>query len=171
MSEPLLHPTLPKKMTHADCVAAAVRYCKGYKVVLPEFYTHHEEIPDVLAFTNGGIRNNLYSNGVFSVLIECKMSRGDFLADKNKRFRISPEKGMGDCRYYCCPKGLIGKEEVPDGWGLIYIYPSGVVRQVKDSRLHERDINAELYVLYYYARRANFAGVHPAILDYRGFDS
>ena len=28
---------------------------------------------------------------------------------------------MGNFRFYCCPKDLIKKEEIPEGWGLIYI--------------------------------------------------
>ncbi|HLG78320.1 MAG TPA: hypothetical protein VKX46_18040, partial [Ktedonobacteraceae bacterium] len=69
-----------------------------------------------------------------------------------------------------CPKGLINKDEIPDGWGLLYVYPNGQVRQVKRSTLHQRDVHSELYLLYYYARRANFAGVHNAVLEYRGYD-
>lgn len=158
--------------THAQCVAAAAQYLsKRCKVVFPEFFTHNEELPDVIGFGTGLIRNGRWDNGVHSQLIEVKVSRGDFLADRKKSFRMHPEKGMGDLRYYCCPKGLINKEEVPTGWGLLYIYPSGQVRRVKESTIHERDLRSEVYLLYYYARRATFAGVHKTILDYRGYDS
>lgn len=159
-------------MTHSECVEyAAIYLSKRCKVVFPEFFTHNEEIPDVFGFSTGIIRNGRWDGGVYSRLIEVKISRSDFLADKNKSFRRRPEKGMGDFRHYCCPKGLISKEEVPSGWGLLYVNPNGQVRQVKESAMHGRDINSELYLLYYYARRANFAGVHKAILDYRGYDS
>jgi len=159
-------------MTHTECVAFAARYLsKRCKVVLPEFYTHNEELPDVIGFSNGGIRGVVWHKGVFSRLIECKVSRSDFLADRKKSFRAFPAKGMGDFRYYCCPKGLISKDEVPEGWGLLYIYPDGQVREVKGSTIHERSIESELYLLYYYARRANFAGVHKTILGYRGYDA
>jgi hypothetical protein len=161
-----------KSMTHTECVAFAASYLsKRCKVVLPEFFTHNEELPDVIGFSTGIIRNGRWDSGVHSRLIEVKVSRSDFLADRKKPFRIRPEKGMGDFRYYCCPKGMIRKDEVPGGWGLLYVYPSGQVRQVKESTIHERDISSEVYLLYYYARRANFAGVHRAILAYRGFDS
>jgi hypothetical protein len=158
-------------MTHTECVAAATLYLnKRCKVVLPEFYSHNDELPDVIGFNHGFIRNYKYDGGVYSTLIECKISRGDFLKDKKKNFRMFPEKGMGDLRYYCCPKDLIRKEEVPEGWGLLYVYPSGKVRRVKGSTTHTRDMSNEFYLLYYYARRANYAGVHKAILEYRGFD-
>jgi hypothetical protein len=160
-------------MTHTECVAAATLYLsKRCKVVLPEFYSHNDELPDVIGFSTGYITDgNIWSGGVYSVLIEVKVSRSDFLADKKKSFRMRPEKGMGDRRYYCCPKGLIKKEELPDGWGLLYVYPNGQVRQVESSRsLHKKNSESELYLLYYYARRASYAGVHKTILEYRGFD-
>jgi len=161
----------PKKMTHTECVEVAARYLsKRCNVVLPEFYTHNDELPDVIGFDTGIIRDGRWNSGVYSRLIEVKVSRSDFLADKRKSFRMRPEKGMGDFRYYCCPKGLISKDEVPDGWGLLYVYPNGQVRQVKESTMHQHDFGGEFYLLYYYARRANFAGVHRTILEYRGYD-
>lgn len=146
--------------THNECVEAAAKYLsKRCNVVLPEFFSWNKELADVIGFASGT-----------STLIECKVSRADFLKDKNKHFRIFPENGMGDYRYYCCPKGMIAKEELPDGWGLLYLYPSGKVREIKDSGLFEKDLKAEHHLLYYYARRANYAGVHKTVLDYRGFD-
>lgn len=56
-----------------------------------------------------------------SFLIETKISRADFLKDKEKEFRKNPEQGMGDYRYFACPTGLIKPEELPDKWGLIYV--------------------------------------------------
>ena len=171
----LTNPDVVRTMTHTDCVQYAYRYlCKRCNVVLPEFFTHNGELADVIGFKNE-----------LSTLIECKVSRGDFLSDKKKYFRMHPEKGMGDYRYYCCPKGLINKKELPDGWGLLYVYPSGQVRMIKESFLanentdytiyrgrgkHPKNRDAEFHVLYYYARRANYAGVHKTIIEYRGYD-
>lgn len=164
------------KMTHAECVLAATNYLsKRCDVVLPEFFCHNSELPDVIGFKQSRMT---------STLIECKVSRSDFLADAKKPFRIKPEKGMGDYRYYCCPKGMIKKEELPKGWGLLYIYPSGQVREAESSHWPSepdadlstdwmrmgkfpKDKDAEIHLLFYYARRAVYAGVHKAICDYR----
>lgn len=163
-------------MTHKECVEVATRYLsRRCDVVLPEFFCWNGELADVIGFKQSRMT---------STLIECKVSRGDFLADKNKSFRIDPTKGMGDYRYYCCPKGMIGKDELPKGWGLLYIYPSGQVREVKESSWppepdadlstdwlrggkFPKNKDAELHLLFYYARRAVYAGVHKAVLDYR----
>lgn len=168
----MMNPIVPAPLTHTDCVGFASTYLsKRCNVVLPEFFSHNAELPDVIGFRTGGIiRDGQWESGIASVLIEVKVSRSDFLSDRKKSFRIRPEKGMGDFRYYCCPKGLISKEEVPDGWGLLYVYPSGQVRQVKSSTTHRKDVGCEFYLLYYYARRANYASVHKTILEYRGYD-
>ncbi|MGR6521634.1 hypothetical protein ACU5JM_08365 [Rhodococcus erythropolis] len=147
-------------MTHAECVAAAAEYMrKRSDVVLPEFYSHNAELPDVIAF-----------NARNSIVIECKVSRSDFLVDRKKLFRINQNAGMGDDRYYCCPKGMIKPEELPQGWGLLWIYPSGQVRKQRESRGFKKNIEAEHYLLFYYARRAYYAGVHDTVLEYRGYD-
>lgn len=165
-------------MTHKECVEHAARYLsRRCPVVLPEFFSWNGELADVIGFKDE-----------FSTVIECKVSRGDFFGDRKKRFRIYPEEGMGDRRYFCVPKGLVTKEELPEGWGLLYVYPSGLVRKIKDSYIlpdesidptevwkhvgnFEKNKKAEFHLLYYYARRANYAGVHNAIIGYRGFDS
>lgn len=58
-----------------------------------------------------------------SYLIETKISRSDFLADAKKPFRLNPDDGVGEYRYYACPTGLIKPEELPEKWGLIYVDP------------------------------------------------
>lgn len=148
-------------MSHTLCVKMAAEYMrKRADVVLPEFFCHNSELPDVIAFTSRD-----------STVIECKVSRSDFLKDKCKPFRINANQGMGDFRFYCAPKGLIKPEELPRGWGLIEILPSGKMRKSVDSWLaHKKNIDAEHYLLFYYARRAYYAGVHKTILDYRGYD-
>lgn len=148
-------------MSHALCVKMAAEYMrKRADVVLPEFFCHNSELPDVIAFTSRD-----------STVIECKVSRSDFLRDKNKPFRINTNQGMGDSRFYCAPKGLIKPEELPQGWGLIEILPSGKIRKSRDSwDVHKKNIEAEHYLLFYYARRAYYAGVHDTVLEYRGYD-
>lgn len=69
------------------------------------------EVPDVIGFGSGN----------HSVLIEAKVGRRDFLKDKSKPHRANPAEGMGLFRYYICPMYLIKPEEVPEGWGLLYI--------------------------------------------------
>ena len=67
------------------------------------------ENPDAIGFRNGT-----------SCLIEVKVSRADFLADKKKRFRVDPTIGMGDWRFYLSPPGIIDIDDLPPGWGLLH---------------------------------------------------
>lgn len=148
-------------MTHADVVLSAHAWLiPKCKISLPEFFTHNSELCDVIGFEAGGR----------SVMIECKAGRGDFLKDKYKMFRRVPERGMGNYRYYCCPAGLIKPSELPERWGLIYVYPSGYIKRIVEAQHQPRNMEAEHHLLFYYARRSVFAGVHSTVLAYRGYD-
>lgn len=67
-----------------------------------------------------------------SRIIEVKVSHSDFLADQKKPFRSNGD-GMGNYRYYLCPENLISKNEIPKGWGLIYVDKNGRTKEVKES--------------------------------------
>jgi hypothetical protein len=54
-----------------------------------------------------------------STVVEVKVSRADFLADRNKSFRQNPSEGIGDFRYYLVPRGLVQDADLPPKWGLI----------------------------------------------------
>ena len=97
---------------HSNLVEQAVRWLRTkYKcgIVLSEQYCATGEVPDAIGW-KGFCR---------SVVVECKVSRGDFLADAGKPFRQNPAEGLGSERYYLAPAGIIKLEELPDGWGLL----------------------------------------------------
>jgi hypothetical protein len=72
-----------------------------------------------------------------SVLVECKISRADFLADRNKPFRVKPELGVGSERFYLAPKDLVNVEELPPGWGLLE-YQNRSIELVRASKKNLR---------------------------------
>jgi len=88
-----------------------VRWLRSYRcgVVLSEQACVSGEMPDALG----------WKQACHSVLVECKVTRADFLADRAKPFRLKPEKGVGSERFYLTPPGLIHGEELPPGWGLL----------------------------------------------------
>ena len=100
-------------ITHDELVKIAGQWLNkfGCGVVFEEFGSG-SEIPDAIGFKFG-----------YSILIECKTSRPDFHADFKKPHRIDSEFGMGNYRLFMCEKGLILPEELPNGWGLLYIDP------------------------------------------------
>lgn len=109
-------------MTHDDLVLRAERWLKsqGCGVVFRDEFkaaTHNGELPDAIGWRDG-----------LSILVECKASRADFLADKGKPFRQAPESGMGDWRFFLCTPDIITIADLPEGWGLLYAYPKQVKR-------------------------------------------
>lgn len=144
------------EFTHKELVHIAHKWLLGTQprcgVAFHELVSMNSEKPDAIGFTSG-----------FSILVECKVSRADFLKDKKKLHRLTG-KGMGSFRYYMCPAGLIQKEELPDNWGLLYVTEKRRVtlhhcpyRKTKFSNVltggFERDIKAENELMYTALRR------------------
>lgn len=111
-------------MTHAQLVERAVRWLRTYRcgVVLSEQACVSGEMPDAIG----------WKQACHSVLVECKVTRTDFLADRAKPFRLKPEKGVGSERFYMAAPELLKSEELPPGWGLLE-YHRGRVEMLKPS--------------------------------------
>jgi hypothetical protein len=98
--------------THALLVEKAVEWLRTrYRcgIILSEQYCATGEVPDAIG----------WKGSCHSVLVECKVSRADFLSDASKAFRLKPEEGLGCERLYLAPAGIIRAEELPCGWGLL----------------------------------------------------
>ena len=118
-------------MTHAQLVRLAEQWLRRrYRcgIVLSEQSCASGETPDVIG----------WKNSCRSVLIECKISRADFFADREKPWRRNPENGMGCERFYLAPQGLIEKHEVPKYWGLLECKGRDIMVAAKSSRQSQR---------------------------------
>jgi hypothetical protein len=119
-------------MTHAKLVSMAVQWLRRYRcgVVLSEQACVSGEMPDAIG----------WKKACHSVLVESKISRGDFLADRDKPFRLKPEIGVGCERYYLSPRGLIRSEELPAGWGLLEVCGREIERVKPSAKNLRSDI-------------------------------
>lgn len=116
---------------HALLVSKAVHWLRSqYRcgVILSEQYCATGEVPDVIGW-KGFCR---------SVLVECKVSRADFLADAAKPFRQHPEEGMGCERFYLVPAGVVRREDLPKHWGLLELRAREIHLSVKPGRIDLR---------------------------------
>lgn len=106
-------------MTHAELVSRAGAWLrtKGCKIVFTELVTLSGETPDAIGWRD---------SGGTSFLIECKTSRADFRAEKNKVHRMPGMRAMGRFRYYLCLPGIIKPEDLPAGWGLLWCHPKKI---------------------------------------------
>lgn len=131
------------KVTHKELVEVAYKWVLkrgSCGVAFKELKTANIEIPDVIGFGSG-----------FSAVIECKVSRSDFLQDKKKPHRA---QGMGTFKYFCCPEGLIKAEELPAKWGLIYVandkeYKLLVNPKLGTNKVDVYDASKDYYIQYY----------------------
>ena len=117
-------------MTHEKLVTRAVAWLRrdGCGVVLSEQSCSSGETPDAIG----------WKRSCHSVVVECKISRADFLADLEKPFRLNPKAAMGCERYYLAPSGLIACDELPAGWGLLEIRG----REIAIAHASEKDLRS-----------------------------
>ena len=117
-------------MTHQELVFLAARWLErehSCPLVFQEPKTISGEVPDVIGFFDGGD----------TVMIECKISRTDFLSDKHKSYRAYPEDGMGDYRFIATTNDVWRHgDTLPDNWGLI-IFEDGRFHTVYEPERFE----------------------------------
>lgn len=117
-------------MTHAQLVEKAVQWLRKYRcgVVLSEQACVSGEMPDAIG----------WKRACHSVLVECKVSRADFLADREKPFRKNAEAGVGCERFYLTVRGLVQQNELPPKWGLLELHN----RKIELVRASARDMRS-----------------------------
>ena len=147
-----------RALTHEQLVTRAERwllYKRRCGFVLTELKSVNisGEIPDCIGWK--------YSR---SHLIECKATRGDFLQDRKKRFRVLSEQGMGALRWYMTPPDLVTVNELPERWGLLYVYPTQV-REIRAPELFRNTYRIDMPILCSALRRVHLRGDLAKIYD------
>src|SRR5690242_18316633 len=148
-------------MTHSGLVDEAVRWLRSkYRcgIVLSEQSCSSGEAPDAI----GWKRHNHY------VVIECKISRADFLADATKPWRIDPDCALGCERFYLAPAQMISVNELPPGWGLLEIRGREVIiaRRSKRNLRTAAGLDSEMNLLLASLRRVEVRIEPQTITDF-----
>ena len=147
-------------MTHAKLVSMAVQWLRRYRcgVVLSEQACVSGEMPDAIG----------WKKACHSVLVESKVSRADFLADRSKLARQKPEIGVGCERYYLAPRGVIRVEELPAGWGLLEVFGREIERIKASAKNLRSDIGFrhEMNLLLVSLRRVEIRIEPESITDF-----
>ncbi|WP_051326787.1 hypothetical protein [Aliagarivorans taiwanensis] len=121
-----------KQWTHKELCEKAVKWLRrpqsqlshGCHVAMSETQSGWSgEIPDAIGFRSAGFQDG-------SIVVEVKVSRSDFLADKKKPHRKGDVLGLGSWRYFLCPEGLIQPDELPDKWGLLWVTNRGGIKPI-----------------------------------------
>lgn len=149
-------------MTHRDLCVNAAKYLKT-KGIVPFYKCQYVvcelermgESPDAFGFSSATTQ-----------LIEVKVSRSDFLADKNKDWRKKPFNGLGNYRSYMCPTGLINEQDLPYRWGLLWVNEAGIVTVVAEPTCQESNNVEELRLAMSILRRE---GIKPQIFSYKNY--
>jgi hypothetical protein len=117
-------------MTHAQLVKVAEQWLRRYRcgIVLSEQQCCSGEMPDAIG----------WKSKCRSVVVECKVSRADFLADRSKAWRTDPNIALGSERLYLSPRGIVRVQDLAKGWGLLEYHNRQVKLLVKPSRVSLR---------------------------------
>ena len=147
-------------MTHGQLVRSAEKWLRSYRcgVVLSEQACVSGEMPDAIG----------WKRACHSVLVECKVSRADFLADRGKPWRMKPELGVGCERYYLAPAGLLREDELPVGWGLLASRNRKVelVKAARKNLRSEKGFASEMNLLLASLRRVEIRIEPQTITDF-----
>lgn len=139
-------------MQHATLVQLGVRWLSLHcSVVLYEAAATKAEIPDVIGWA-----------GPRSTMIECKVTRADFLRDATKDSRTKPKLGMAHRRYYLSPPNVVRVEDLPPKWGLLWAEKNQILVQREAKGFPQRNLLAEVEFLSTMLRRAQIRiGTRP----------
>jgi hypothetical protein len=148
------------EISHRDLCLLGSRYMKEHGIakwqkptyVVCELERSNAECPDVFGF-----------GSAYTQLIEVKVSRADFLSDKNKYWRKNSDKGLGQLRSYLCPDGLIKVSELPEKWGLLY-FQDDVIVCVKEPEIQTSNSMQEMNLAASILRREN---IKSQIFNYK----
>ena len=150
-------------MTHRELCIKGAKYLRNHGI-----HPFHRAQYIVCELERAGECPDVFGFGGSSTqLLEIKVSRSDFLSDKNKLWRKCPEQGLGKYRSYLCPEGIINEKDLPLNWGLLWIVNGGktIVEMVK-AKEQECDHIDEMNLVVSILRRE---GIAPKIFSYKNY--
>lgn len=162
MSEAALQSPLfpPPRMSHDALVALAARWLHGTRrcvlVAQERIAWMAHESPDAIGWD---CRGN-------SILVECKTSVADFLADLKKPHRMGGP-AMGRERWYLTEDGLLTGRTLPEGWGWLVVRGGRVHRAViATPRADDSHLRAEIpFIVTLNRKRAGVSVLPPDDLE------
>lgn len=144
--------------SHAELVKVAGGWLRkhGCGVVLLEHHGGTLEVPDAIGFRSH-----------FSVQVECKVSRHDFVRDAKKAGRFTEDGGDAIERWYLVPDGLLREADQESttftvhGWGLLVLRGRKVMKVREAARRFPSDNirRREVTRLYLELRRYQAQGI------------
>jgi hypothetical protein len=153
---------MDSSISHRELCLAGAKYIKNHGVTKWQKPTYV-----VCELERVGESPDIFGFGLSCTqLIEVKVSRLDFIADKNKYWRKNPSKGIGQLRAYLCPVGVIKLNELPKDWGLLY-YERGKILVVREPCVQISNSQQEMNLAASILRRE---GIKSKVFDYKKYN-
>jgi hypothetical protein len=149
------------RLTHKELVVLAARWLHGTRrcalVATERIAWKASESPDAIGWAPDGL----------SILVECKTSVADYLADLRKPTRCGAP-AMGRERWYLTEDGLLAGRELPAGWGWIVVRNGRVFRATPSvPQVGDECCRAEMPFIVALARKAagGYGGITAAPVE------
>ena len=148
------------QLTHRELCKIAAKYLRNQGLIP---YQRCQYV--VCELERVGESPDAFGWGAVTQLIEAKVSRSDFLSDKNKYWRRNPFFGLGSFRSYICPTDIIKISDLPNKWGLIYLEEKRL-SIIKEPEIQECSCPEEIKLITSILRRE---GIRPKIFSYKNY--
>jgi hypothetical protein len=151
------------KMSHSDFIADLGKEARVMKGEYSAYAYIQASVREILE--RGKKRKDaLYIDDRFKWKLENISQYNHCLSKQDKTYQEAPH--LGEARFYVCPGGIIAKDEVPEGWGLIYLDDRGQFRQILSSGKWKANIRAERDIIAHALRKLG-NGVEQGILIHK----
>jgi len=150
-------------MTHTELCLLGAKYMKSKGITKyrkPKYVV--VEIESV-----GIAQPDIYGFGTtLTQQIEVKVSRSDFLKDKKKRHKILG-RDVGELRSYLCPENLIKPDELPEGWGLLYVNSENKIIEIIEPK-KQNICSDEIHIICSIMRRVD---IKSQIFSFKNYNT
>lgn len=138
------------KMSHSDFIADLNKEARTKRADTSIYSGLHSEIGNLRSWA-AKKNDALYIDKKYARKLEHIEYYIHCYRSQDKTYQEAPH--LGEHRFYVCPTGIISKDEVPEGWGLIYHDDKGKFRQIIDSGKWKANVKVERDIIAHALRR------------------
>jgi len=151
------------KMSHSDFIADQSKEARIKRANVSVYSGLHSSIKDLRSWA-AKKEDALFIDKRFSRKLENIETYVNCYCAQDKTYQEAPH--LGESRFYVCPKDIISKSEVPEGWGLIYIDEKERFRQILPSGKWKANVKVERDIIAHALRKLG-NGVDQGILIHK----
>jgi hypothetical protein len=155
------------KMSHSDFVADQGKKARAIRASCKYYGGFRDDLQSILYHVRKGIKEGKLPPEALGRAQRQGVHLSSFVncwIESDKTYQEAPH--LGERRFYVCPKDIIAKDEVPEGWGLIYLDENNKFRQILPSGKWKANVKVERDIIAHALRKLG-NGVTDGILIHK----